>query len=79
MLFIHLFVFFFACFLAIVSVAPTDFYFENVSQEMELIVHQVKDQENEKVLTDGKIPYIGTRSITLFSIGVVHHLNVASK
>ncbi|CAL8337526.1 unnamed protein product [Merluccius merluccius] len=40
---------------AIVSVAPTDIYFENVSQEMELIVHQVKDQENEKVLTDEEV------------------------
>lgn len=48
----------FVC-LAVVSVEPTYAYYEKVSEEMELIVNQVK--ENEKVMTNGKIPDIGTR------------------
>ncbi|KAG7256477.1 hypothetical protein CRUP_015316 [Coryphaenoides rupestris] len=41
------------CVEPIVNVQPTDSYFEKVSEEMELIVHQVKDKDGEKVLTDG--------------------------
>ncbi|KAG7252033.1 hypothetical protein CRUP_018825 [Coryphaenoides rupestris] len=43
------------CVEPIVNVQPTDSYFEKVSEEMELIVHQVKDKDGEKVLTDEEV------------------------
>ena len=39
-------------FTAVESVGPTDSYYEKVSEELEKIVHEVK--ETEAALTDGK-------------------------
>lgn len=41
------------CLADIVSVEPTYSYYERVSEEMQKIVHEVK--EKEEVLTNGKI------------------------
>lgn len=41
------------CFAAVVSVQPTDSYYEKVSEELEKILNEVKEKEVE-TLTDGK-------------------------
>lgn len=50
----------FVCLLVFLAIVSVQSYFEKVSEEMELIVNQVKNKESEKVLTDGKIPSVGT-------------------
>lgn len=42
------------CFAAVVSVEPTYSYYEKVSEELEKIVHEVKEKEEVEALTDGR-------------------------
>lgn len=42
------------CFAAVVSVEPTYSYYEKVTEELEKIVHEVKEKEEVLRLSDGK-------------------------
>lgn len=42
------------CFPAVISVEPTYSYYEKVSEELERIVHEVKEQEELETLSDGE-------------------------
>lgn len=43
-----------SCFAALISVEPTESYYEKVSEELERIVHEVKEQEEVEILSDGE-------------------------
>ena len=48
------------CFAAVISVEPTYSYYEKVSEELEKIVHEVKEKEEVQPLTDGKDQFLFT-------------------
>lgn len=43
-----------SCFAALISVEPTESYYEKVSEELERIVHEVKEQEEVETLSEGE-------------------------